>query len=233
MFRRAAELDDARQPDDRGLDRLAVERAALEVGLAPASVQQALAELDAGRLRVERHRARWRWADEIATIDRHIPQSADGARHHIETYLKQQTMRVARRRGVVTVWEPATGLGATILRKTDLAARIRLRDVSSVSVCVTGDRHGCHVRVDLDFHKSRTNNRGGAIAGAVLGGLIATGGLAGVVAGAEVAVLAIAGGAATAGGTFYGARSTYAQTVAKAANAIELVLDELDDPDLI
>lgn len=233
MFRRAAELDDARQPDERGLDRLAIERAAMEVGLAPASVQQALAELDAGRLRVERHRSRWRWADEIATIDRRLPQSADAARHHLETFLKQQTLRVARRRGVVTIWEPASGLGATILRKTDLAARIRLRDVSSVSLCVTGDRHGCHVRVDLDFRKARSNNRGGAIAGAIVGGVMATAGTLAVVGGAEVAAFVIAGGAATAGGTFFGARSSYAQTVTKAISAIELALDELDDPDLL
>ncbi|HVM07053.1 MAG TPA: hypothetical protein VM345_01200 [Acidimicrobiales bacterium] len=228
VFRRAAELDDARSPDERGLDRLAIERAAAEVGLAPASVRQALAELDAGRLTVAQ-RSRWRWNDQVATVDRRLPQTADAVRHHLEIYLQRQTLRVARRRGVVSIWEPATGLGATIVRKTDLSARLRLRDVSQVTLCVTGDSREAHVRVDLDFSRVRSANRSGAIAGAAIGGGLAMAGAAGLVAGVELALLALPGGAALSAGTWVGARSNYAQTVSRAVNAIELVLDELDD----
>ena len=259
IFRRAAELDDSRAADGAGggsaggLERVAVERAAVEVGLSVASVRRALAELDAGQLRSAASaslslRSRWRWADGVATIERRLPLSAVEAQAAMETYLRRQTLRVARRRGPVSVWEPASGLTASIVRTTDLSGRLRLKSVSQVTLCVVADDaasddedgqrrggrggrgRGCHVQVDVDFSKARRENRGGAIAGAVLGVAIATGGVVGaVVGGAEAALLAVPGGAAAVTGTWFGARSTYAKAVARAVSAVELALDELEE----
>jgi hypothetical protein len=228
VFRRAAELDDARATTG-GFDRIAIERAAVEVGLAPASVQQALAELDAGKL-AARTRSAWRWRDRVASVERVVPVRADEARYELETYLRRQMFRVARRPGVITVWEPATGLTASIVRGTDLHGRIRLKGVSTVTISVHDHPGGCRVCIDLDFKKARSDHRAGAIAGGIVGTTAMLAGAIGVATGAEPMAFAVAGGAAAIGGTFFGTRSGYSAVVEKAVAAVELALDELDNP---
>ena len=83
----------------------------------------------------------------------------------LESYLRLQTLRVARRRGNVSVWEPSAGLAAKIMRGTDLQGRIRLKTVNGVTLCVTDDGSGgCVVQIDLDFTHTRRANRNGAAA---------------------------------------------------------------------
>lgn len=233
VFRRAAELDDALAPGERGLDRVAVERAALDVGLAAESVQQALAELDAGRLAAglaAPAQRRWRWRGQVATVERALPTDPATTRRHLDGFLAAQTLRVARRQGEVTLWEPSPSLGSRILRRTDLAGRIRLADATAVSVCVTALVGGSFVRVDIGLHRARARRRRRAIAGTAIGGALGVVGIAGIAAGVEVASLAVAAGAGAAGATAATARSSYEQVVTAAVNAVELALDDLSSP---
>ena len=230
VFRRAAELDDA-APDARsgGLDRIAVERAALEVGLSRSSVHRALAELDAGSLRPAVSPAnRWRWRDGVATVERIVDVQPSVAQAHLDAYLKRQTLRVTRRRGPITVWELAEGVTASVVRGIDLQGRLRLKSVSAVTLCVMPDEAGSHIRVDLDFKKARRDNRAGAIVGSVVGALAIAGGVTGAVFGAEAALIALPGGTAMGIGSWFGARSGYATIVDKAVQAVELALDNLE-----
>ena len=232
VFRRAAELEAEADPTGAtagGLDRTAVEVAAVEAGLSPAAVRRAMSELEAGRLSVERGR-RFSWKASTATVERALPMPAGTAVATIEAFLRRQTFRTVRRRGDVSVWEPASGLSAQVVRGTDLSGRLRLKKVNLVTVCVTPDLTGlsCTVRIDLDFTAERRKQRGGAITGVVVGTTVVAGAATAAVIGPELALLAVPGGAGIGVGGWFGARSSYSSAVDKAVSAIELVLDELE-----
>ena len=229
VFRRAAELDEsaaATRSSATGLDRVAVERAAVEVGLSPSAVQRALAELDAGRL--SDRPSPFQWREGVATVERIVAVSPDEAQAELEAYLRRQTMRVARRRGPITVWELAEGMTASVVRGIDVHGRLRLKSVSGVTLCVMPVDDGTHVRVDLDFRKARNDNRVGAIFGSVLGGTAIVGGAVAALLGAEAAIAAVPIGGVVSAGAFFGSRSGYADIVDRAVRAIELALDELE-----
>jgi hypothetical protein len=235
VFRRAAELE-AEEPGDRAtFDVATLERIAVEAGLSPAAVRRAVAELQAGRLvpAVEDGRRWWRpVVPPSVVVERRLAVPADAVSRRLESYLRQQTFRVVRRRGELTVWEPNRGLAANLARGVDLSDRLRLRRVDGVEVQVLRDgSHGQHadVRIVLDLTRVRRNAQGGTITGIGFGAVGAVGGATAVVLGVPAALLSEPLFVAMAAGSHFGARSTYAKHVKKAVDAVELVLDELEE----
>ena len=233
VFRRAAELE-AQAPGDRAeLDVATLERIAVEAGLSPAAVRQAVAELQTGRLPVpvEGRRGRRRAVPSSIVVERRLPVPADVVSQRLEGYLKAQMFRVCRRQGDLTIWEQSKSLAANVLRGVDLTDRIRLRRVDGLEVQVTaeGDRGTrTHVRITLDFTKVHRNARTGVITGAAIEGVSVVLGVAGAALGEPLSLTLPVMTAGPAAATYYSTRSTYGKHVKKAVDAIELVLDELE-----
>jgi hypothetical protein len=230
VFRRAAELDDAGELETTALDRTAIERAAVEAGLSLEAIRGALAELDSGRLSLGQTTRRQLWPDRRVMVERKVPVGEAVAGERIRAFLRGQTMRVTRRRAGVTVWEPAEGVAARVVRGVDLAGRMQLKYVSRVTVSVVGDAVASHIRIELDFARLHSNNLGGAVTGAGIGAVVAAGSVVAAVVASDASLLAIPIAGAVSATTWFGTRSSYRARVDKAVAAVELVLDVLEEP---
>jgi hypothetical protein len=228
VFRRAAELDSVITPDAPGLDAATLERVGVEAGLSPAAVRQALAELRSGQLRPAEVSGRGIGPARIE-IERWVRVPPRVANERLESYLRKQAMRVVRRRGAATIWEPSRSLVANVARGIgDVTDRMRLSKVNGVELHVESDGDGSFVRIVIDVAKIQRGARSGSIAGAVVGvsGWIAGG--IGLALGAPEVMLAAPASSALGAGAFFGARSSYSKQVKRAINGVELALDELD-----
>lgn len=230
VFRRAAELEPTFPTAGRdrgGFDGATLERIGVEAGLSPAAVRQALAELRAGRLEPVQPGSRGLGPAELV-IQRRVGLPAATVGQQMEGFLRKQQFRICRRRGDLTTWEVNRSLVANIARGIDLVDRMRLTKVETVELHVHEDGAFADVRVVLGMAKARTNARIGSIAGAALGvsGVVAAG--VGLVAGVPEVGLLLPATSAGAAGAHFGARSSYAKTVKRAVDAVELALDELE-----
>lgn len=228
IIRRATELDLQRGRDEPGLDRHALEAAADEVGISPASVRQAMAEHDAGVLgppdsgRSILGPAR---ARSVRTVD--LPVSV--AQQQVSGWLKAQLLEVHRRSGVELEWRRREDLTAKLRRKVDPTKRVRLGNVDAVVASVIDDGNGRSiVKLEADLTHTRTGLRTGVVgvpaaAGPVLGGAAA------IVVGDPLVLLAgiPAGLVLGATGVFVG-RRTLGTELAEAQRVLDLYLDELD-----
>jgi hypothetical protein len=236
VFRRAAEIE-GEDPAHRAgeFDVATLERIAVEAGLSPVAVRRAVAELRAGQLAPLDRRPGRRLAAPIpasTVVERRLAVDRDAVSRRLEQYLKAQTFRVARRHGDVTVWEPSGSLAANLVRGIDLTDRMRLRGVSGLEVCVLreGD-HGQYsrVRIVVDLSRVRRNARSGTITGAAFGvsGLVAV--ATGFAVGLPEMGLVLPLTTGIAAGAHFGARSTNQKHVKRAVDALELLLDELEN----
>ena len=232
VFRRAAELEVAAPGEQPVFDAETLERIAVEAGLSPAAVRQAIAELRSGRLAVPVDSGRRSPAVPAAVVvERRLALPPQAVAGRLEGYLRGQMFRVCRRRGSLTIWEPSRGLAANLVRGIDVVDRMRLRRVDGLEMRVDAEGPNderAYVRIVLDVSKVHRSARNGSIAGGVLGvgGVVA--GVAGVALGAPEVLLALPAATGSGAGAFFGARSTYAKHVKRAVDAIELVLDELE-----
>ena len=229
VFRRAAELE-AADPGGQGggFDLAALERIGAEAGLSPAAVRRAVAELRAGRLDTTAPAALTS-VPRRAVVERTVPVPEDVAAKRLEMFLRSQVLRVCRRRGTLTVWEPARGLGANLMRGIDLTDRMRLGRVDGVELLIEPTDDGTtFVRVTLDLARMHRNVVSGRLAAAGMGVAGLAAGLGGLLLGAPEALLVLPAAGGGAAGTFFGTRSTYAKHLKKAVDAVELVLDELE-----
>ena len=233
VFRRAAELE-AEQPGERTeFDAATLERIAVEAGLSPTAVRQAIAEVQTGRLPVvdDGRRRRASAVPASVVVERRMAVPPQAVARRLDGYLRAQMFRVCRRRGSFTIWEPSRGLAANLVRGIDVVDRMRLRRVDGLEVHVDaeGDRGArTHVRIVLDVSRVHRNARNAAIAGGAVGVVGVVAGAAGVVLGAPEVLLALPATTGSGVGAWFGARSTYAKHVKRAVDAIELVLDELE-----
>lgn len=227
VFRRAAELESISPSELPRFDAATLERIGAEAGLSPAAIRTAMAELRSGRLdpppasgavAVPRHVA----------IERLVPVDAAVAEERLERFLKGQALRVCRRRGSLTIWEPSRSLGANLVRGIDLTDRMRLTRVDGVELLVEPSEGGTFVRVVLDLARIHRNVTAGVVASGALGGVGLLAGLGGLVLGAPEALLVVPATSAGAAGAYLGTRSTYAKHVKRAVDAVELVLDDLE-----
>lgn len=223
VLRRASELEPgATAGEGEGLPVTAVEAAAAEVGLSPAAVRQAVAELRTGAL--DEH-------DDPVVCARVLPGACPECLDSVARWLQGQCMVRARDRGLEQVWRPREDMLARLQRRLDFAAAIRLAGVDEVVVRAVEVEGGTLVRISARLERplamAPTMGAGaGAVVGAggagFLGLLNVDPALVGAVA-AGVPAGAVAG--------FIGwrlGRNLLGNRRARVAEAIDGVLDELE-----
>lgn len=228
IIRRATELDLAGGQDDAGVQRHALEAAAGEVGISPASVRQAMAEHDAGALVAADARrsilgpARARG---VRTVD--LPLAV--AQQQVSSWLKAQLLEVHRRSGDELEWRRRDDFRAKLRRKVDLTKRVRLGNVDAVIASVVDDGNGRSIiRLEANLENTRDGLRIGVVAVPTIAGP-ALGAAAAVVLGDPLLVVAgVPFGVALGASGVYVARKTLGTDVAEAQRVIDLYLDELD-----
>jgi hypothetical protein len=217
VLRRAAELDpETSPPVDEGVPVAALEAAASEVGLPPAAVRQAVAELRTGALD----------DDGVPVVcARVVPGSCAEIIATVGGWLHGQAMVRARDRGTEQVWRPREDWMAGVHRKLDFAAALRLKAVEEVVVRTVEVEGGTLVRLSCRLQPSVTR------APKVRGGIGASAGLATAALGVvDPLFLAAAVPVGAAGGTLGWrlGRSSLARHRDRVADAVDGVLDELE-----
>jgi hypothetical protein len=216
VLRRASELDvgGTRSPD--GLPVTAVEAAASEVGLSPAAVRQAVAELRTGALHDD---------GRAIVCARVVPGTCAAAIESVGRWLQGQAMVRARDRGTEQVWRPREDMLAGLQRRFDFAAAIRLKPVEEVVVRGVEVEGGTLVRLTATLQRQVDHAPAiGAGIGAAAGTSAALLGLAD-----PLLVLSAVPGAALVGTAGWRVgRSSRAKQRRKVADAIDGLLDELE-----
>jgi hypothetical protein len=233
VLRRAAELDHRPASRSPGVDLAAVEEAAAEVGLSPASVRQAVAELRAGALAPEAAPGRRVLGRPTLTVVRTVPGPAPAVSAWLHGFLARQLFCLRRDHGGHSHWERRDDLAAAVRRGLDLLRerRLVLREVHRLDAVVVeepgGDGDRVVVRLELDVRHARRSQTtllasGGAVGAAVVGGTL-------MAAGLDPALLVagpLGGGIAAAG---HGAGAwLYRRQVEELTLAAEGVLDRLE-----
>src|SRR3954471_4498129 len=206
-----------------------------EVGLSPATINQALAE-ERTRVNVPEERglvAQVAGAS-FATATRTVAGNPRDVLATIDTWMQRdECLQVQRRFSDRITWEPQRGLFGKLKRTVNISGRgYYLVDASEVSATVLPvDASRVVIRLDADIHQSRAKRVGvgGLVVGAggVAAGLV---GLGLVVAhlplliAAGVAALPFAGG--TAGG--YRIARSHRRILSSVQLALEQILDRLE-----
>lgn len=226
VLRRASELDvdgAAARQTGGGLPIAAVEAAAAEVGLSPAAVRQAVAELRAGAFDAEGY---------PIVCARVVPMACPDAVEAVGRWLSGQAMVCARDRATEQVWRPREDWVAGVRRALDWAAALRLKGVDEVVVRGVEVEGGTLLRLCARFERSIDAAPG---IGAGVGGGV--GGIGAAAAGAAISgelTLLTATSTAAAGAAAVGylgwrlGRTSRANRWHRATEAIEGVLDELE-----
>jgi len=206
-----------------------------EVGLNPATINQALAE-ERTRINVPEERglvAQIAGAG-FATATRTVPGTSRDVLAAIDSWMqREECLQVQRRFSDRITWEPQRGLFGKLRRTVNLSGHAYyLVDARQVSATVLPvDPARAVVRLDADIHPSRARRVGfGGLlvgAGAVFGGLL---GLGLVIA--HLPILIAAGGAVLplAGGTAgaYKVARSHRGVLSGVQLALEQVLDRLE-----
>jgi hypothetical protein len=173
VLHRAAEIEadaDGAGPSGR-YDAEAVEQAAIEVGLSPAAVRQAVAELrvgalpaggagaDATPMRVGRARIS---GSRVVTQQRLVERSPDAVRAVVDRFLQSQMLELRRRSGDRSLFRPRRDLVASLRRGLDFAGAIKLDGIRTVSLLVTPADERTLVRLEAELTSSRANVMAGA-----------------------------------------------------------------------
>lgn len=178
VLRRAVEIEAAssRVPDTTATyDTAAVEAAADEVGVSPAAVRQAVAELQVGALSPEPARPRRRAAPTHLVIEqRFVSTTPWTALTVAERLLRAQLFELRRRTDERAVFRPRTDLLAVVRRKVRWGGELRFEGVSAMTVVATAIERDTLVRVEAELATTRSHVVTGA-AGAGVGVALATG----------------------------------------------------------
>jgi hypothetical protein len=209
VLHRASEIEaDADGPGEGDrYDAEAVEQAAVEVGLSPAAVRQAVAELRIGALpaeagpvapakRVSHSRvATSRFVTQQRLVERH-PEAVHDA---VDRFLRSQMLELRRRSGDRSLFRPRRDLVASLRRGLDFAGAIKLDGIRTVSLLVTPADERTLVRLEAELTSSRANVvAGSAGTGAGVALLM---GVSGALAGStELVIAAVPAGAAVGAG---------------------------------
>lgn len=250
VLRRAAELDSesALPVPSEGLDPLLVEAAAIEAGLSPRSVRQALREVMHPAAEVPDPYSGGLLPARELVMGREVPGPAEEVEARIGRFLREQVFEQKRIFADGSTWEPQGGWAAHIRRGVDPRGRLILRAVRKVAISVTeiddtdsntgGDSDQDEgalvprvlVRITLDVSAARSAHAswlaGGAVSGAAVVGI--TGALAGI---DPLTLLSfpVAGGL-TAGGHFVGRKSAQ-HVIEQIHTGVAGFLDRLEYPD--
>ncbi len=168
VLHRAAELEAAADGQD-GADRYdaaAVEQAAEEVGLSPAAVRQAVAELRVGALPAEPVTKRGRGSpavgSRLVTQQRLVERSPKAVHAAVDRFLRSQMFELRRRGGDRSVFRPRSDLVASLRRGLDFAGAIKLDGIRTVSLVASPADERTLVRVEAELTSSRANVMAGA-----------------------------------------------------------------------
>jgi hypothetical protein len=206
VLHRASEIDAAAEgpATDDHYDAEAVEQAAVEVGLSPAAVRQAVAELRVGVLpahvpagRLDRSRvATSRFVAQQRLVERR-PEAVHAA---VDRFLRSQMLELRRRSGDRALYRPRRDLVASLRRGLDFAGAIKLDGIRTVSALATPADERTLVRVEAELASSRAKVvAGSAGTGAGVALLMGIGGALAAEPGLVIAALP-AGAAVGAGG---------------------------------
>jgi hypothetical protein len=209
-----------------------------EVGLSPATINQALAE-ERTRVNVPEERglvAQVAGAG-YATATRTVPGAQRDILATIDTWMQRdECLQVQRRFADRITWEPQRGLFGKLRRTVNVSGRgYYLMDAGQVSATVLPvDGSRVVVRLDADIHASRAKRVGvggvlatmGAAASGILGlGLVIA--HVPLILAAGAAVLPFAGGSVAA----YKVARTHRSVLSSVQLALEQVLDRLEHGD--
>jgi hypothetical protein len=206
-----------------------------EVGLNPATINQALAE-ERTRINVPEERglvAQVAGAG-FASATRTVPGTPKDVLATIDAWmLKEECLQVQRRFADRITWEPQRGLFGKLRRTVNVSGRgFYLVDATQVSATVLPvDSSRVVVRLDADIHASRARRVGmggflgtvGAVASGVVGLGLVIAHLPLVIA-AGVAVLPFAGGSLAG----YRVARTHRAVLSSVQLALEQILDRLE-----
>jgi hypothetical protein len=214
VLHRASEIEAAADGPTTGdrFDAEAVEQAAVEVGLSPAAVRQAVAELRIGVLpadpaaptkRVDRSRVA---TSRFVTQQRLVERRPEAVHAAVDRFLRSQMLELRRRSGDRSLYRPRRDLVASLRRGLDFAGAIKLDGIRTVSLLVTPADERTLACVEAELASSRANVVAGAAgtgAGVALlmgigGALAAEPGL--VIAAVPAGAVVGAGGLRVAGG---------------------------------
>lgn len=233
VIRRAAELELAAGSRVPEISEEDVVRIAVEVGLSEASVRRALAERRAGvegALLSERGWASKLCGPGLVLASRTVARPADELREEIEAHFREnESLRLVRRTRGVSLWEPDSGVLASIMRSVDLfgagyqlAKKSRAVEVSVVPL----DEGSCQVTVTADLAKERSGWFWGLGVGA---GTALTAGAGVFITGLpSLPDVAALGSPALMGVTLTVARRAYLRSVERMRLVLEGLLDRIE-----
>lgn len=233
VIRRAAEIELAAGSHVPELSEDDVVRIAGEVGLSEASVRRALAERRAGgegALLAERGWVSKLCGPGLVVATRTVARPADTLREEIEAHFRQnESLRLVRRTKGVSLWEPDSGVVASLVRSVDLfgagyqlAKKSRAIEVSVVPL----DDGSCQVSLTADLSKDRSGWFWGLGVGA---GSVLTAGAAVFITGLPSLPDLVAVASPTLmGGTLAMARMAYLRSVEKMRLVLDGFLDRLE-----
>jgi uncharacterized protein YfiM (DUF2279 family) len=234
VLRRAAEIEAAEDATVPALayDPAAVEEAAREVGLSPAAVRQAVAELRVGVLPgapvdAARQRSRRRaLASRRVTDQRLIDRPPAVALATIDRFMRTQMFELRRRSGDRSLYRHRADLIAGLRRRLDFAGVIKLERLTMVDVVVTEADERTLVRIEAELATSHPNAvAAGAAAGTAVTVLT---GVGGAVAGeAGLVIAAVPMGALVGAGSMRVAGARWQQRRDDVAEVLAHLLDGL------
>lgn len=238
VLRRAADLEAqaAGRDVDDGFDASAVEEAALEVGLSPAAVRQAMAELQTGTLEVagRRRGTVTRSRPSAVQVARLIPCPPAVVHETADHYLRRQTFEIRRRQDQVVLYRQRRDLSASLRRGLDFNGAIQLEGVTALTLTVSpiapgdGTEPGrCMVRIEADLRGRAAMNVLANLSGLTAAGLAAIPGV--VIGGASGALGAalVTGAGVTVGGLAVG-HTWWRHRRQKVAEVLDGFLDSLE-----
>jgi hypothetical protein len=184
VLRRAAEIEaeveraEGRNGPDEALDAAAVEAAAEEVGLSPAAVRQAVAELQVGTLippagtRAGVTRAqgalpslrRTTAPSHVVSEQRIVAAAPATALAILDGQLSRQMFAARRRSPDSAVFRPRDDLLAKVRRALDVVGHLRLDGVAGITIAATPCADGTLVRVEAEMLATRSSIVGGSAA---------------------------------------------------------------------
>ena len=171
VLRRAAELDQ-RAPADEAMSPAEVEALAGEVGLSPAAVRQALAEVRAGAVAEPREPGALErvLGERTIVVERTVSGSAGEVQRRVERALKAQLLRKQRDFGARSIWEHAPGWLPSLRRALDWSRTLPLADARTIDVSIIAAGDGrATVRLAVDVGAMQRQVVAGASLGTIAG----------------------------------------------------------------
>jgi hypothetical protein len=239
VLHRAAELEAADgDADPAAYDPVAVEEAAAEVGLSPAAVRRAVAELRVGALPAEPDadpgRAGRAGRPGRAMVSRRVCDqrlvdlTPDAALAKVDRFLRTQMFETRRRSGDRSLYRHRNDLVAGLRRKLDFAGAIRLEGLTLVDVVVTPVEGGTLIRIEAELAASRANVlAGSAAAGA--GTTVVTGLIGAIIVEPALVIASLPAGLLVGGGGARVATARWQRRRDDVAEVLAGLLDTLED----